>query len=211
MINTTTVYGLLSSRSPDEIRYIGQTTRSIARRLSQHLTYAKKRRTAVQLWIDREMKDGYEIILRVLVANAVFDKTEMHLIAEYRKSGSRLLNHTEGGGGVLGHSPNDETRKKKSVIAKAYWANQTDRVRWHPTEEQKKKISDAKTGRPVPALRGRKHTEETKRKMRKWAAVNREWLRERNRGQKRSQETRKKMSESRLQYWANKMMERAPI
>lgn len=198
------VYGLLSTRT-NEIRYIGQTTRSPNRRLSQHLTYAKKRRTAVQLWIFREVADGFQIRMSILVADAIFNDSEINEITKWRESGARLLNHTEGGGGVLGHVQTEETKRKKSALAKLYWDSQVERVRWHPTDEQKLKISIAAKGRIRNV--GRKHSEETKQKMREWAAKNREFLCKRNKGRKHSDESISKMAESRRLYWARKNSE----
>jgi len=198
---TCVVYGLFSSRNPDELRYIGQTTRSAKRRLSQHLTYAKKRQTAVQLWIFREINDGFKIELRLLIENAKFNKSEIELIASH-KGNARLLNHTEGGGGVLGHSPSVETRQKRAISVKKYWDTQIDRIRWHPTKEQKAKISAANKGNK--SRLGQKHSEETKKKMRDWAAKNRDFLKRRFIGVKRSDETKRKISEAKKMYWVNR-------
>lgn len=195
---TCVVYGLKSSRD-GEVRYVGQTTRSTSRRLTQHMYYARSRETAVHHWIMREIEHGFKIELAVLVSEAVFNTTEQEVIAECRRMGARLLNHTEGGGGVLGHSQSEETRRKKSIAAKEFWGKQEIRVRWRPTEEQKKKIGAANMGNK--SRTGHKHSEETRQKMRDWAAKNKEWLKTRFLGVKRSQETREKISAAKRRYW----------
>lgn len=96
------VYGLYSSREPEALRYIGQTTQSPTTRLSQHRHYAKRKQTAVHKWFLREVQEGFLVELRVLHAEAVFNITEQELIAQYRADGARLLNLTDGGQGTLG-------------------------------------------------------------------------------------------------------------
>ena len=177
-MKTCVVYGLKSTRV-DEVRYVGQTTRAMTKRMTQHLYYARHKKTALHKWIRREIEDGFSIYFVVFVPEAVFNSTEREVIAECRRLGYRLLNHTDGGGGVTGFKHSDETKKRKSEIAKAYWDKQIVRVRWHPTDEQKMKISAANKGNK--SRTGQKHSEETRLKMREWAANNRQFLINRNR------------------------------
>lgn len=95
------VYGLVSSRD-DALRYVGQTTQTPERRLSQHRYYAKRKQTAVHKWFARETADGFVVSLRVICADAVMHATEIEVIAQRRAAGDRLLNHTDGGEGTIG-------------------------------------------------------------------------------------------------------------
>ena len=201
-MTNTVIYVLHSSRN-GEVRYVGQTTQKPSIRLRQHIAYAKYKITALQLWMFREINDGHIVGMTILRSDAIFNETERLVIAEYRNAGARLLNHTEGGEGVLGHSPSAETRQKRSDSVKRNWERQSIRVRWKATDEQRKKISDAKkTHKPV--MLGKRHSEETKKKMREWAALNKDFLCARNVGRKHSPETRERMSAARSAYWAAK-------
>ena len=198
------VYGLYSSKD-DILRYIGQTTQPMKKRFSQHLLYSKKKRTAVQKWMNRALEDGFKIYFKVLNGDAVFNDTEVELIAKYLDAGVHLLNHTKGGDGVLGHSPSLETRKKRSESAKRYWGAQTNRVRWHPTEEQKRKIGDANRGNKYNL--GHRHSEETKARMRESAKSSEavKLYRARMVGVSRSPEAKKKMSGAAYRNWENRL------
>lgn len=104
------VYGLYSSRD-DELRYIGQTTQSIARRLIQHRSYARRQQTAVHKWFIREVHEGFDISIKELACNAVMHVTEQALIAEHKASGARLLNLTDGGEGTIGWRGNKGNKR----------------------------------------------------------------------------------------------------
>lgn len=183
------VYSLSSTRD-NEIRYIGQTARSLKQRLSQHKSYAvKMRQTAVHKWIAREMADGFALQITALTERAVWNETEIALIAQYRANGARLLNHTDGGEGTVGlrlvgrKRPDlaERNRKLKGMPGRKH------------TEEAKAKMSEIHTGKKCPwniernkaraGLPGHPHTKEFK-----------EALAQRSRGLTVSDETRAKIS-----------------
>ena len=180
------VYGLYSSRDPGELRYIGQTTQSPDRRYSQHKNYAKRKKTAVHNWFLREIENGFEIELRVLVEGAVFNVTETEMIARYRNAGARLLNLTDGGEGTVGWHGN--AGKKRPDLAARNMANKGKPGRPLSPENKGKLIAACKTrdttylvvrNKTNHPWIGKKHTPE--------------WF-EKMRGRKVTPETRAKMS-----------------
>lgn len=112
------VYGLSSSRN-GEIRYIGQTVQPLKKRLNSHIHVpAKARKRHCFKWIKKEMSLGYIINITVILNGAVWNETEKAVIKEYRESGFNLVNHTDGGEGVLGRKKTAEERLKISLAHK---------------------------------------------------------------------------------------------
>lgn len=110
---------------------------------------------------------------------------EKYYIKELNTKAPNGYNLTDGGDGLKGYSPSEETRKKLSECHKGKKRSEEIRKKLceankgkHLSEETRKKISKAQ--------KGRKLSEEHKRK-----------LSESHKGKKLSQETRKKLSESR--------------
>lgn len=166
-----TIYALCSSRDC-EIRYIGQTTQTVKHRLAQHKSYARKlKSTAVHKWLVREMDQGFDVQIMVICHDAIWNTTEIELIAKYKEMGCRLLNLTEGGEGTVGYSP--EYRARPDVAERN--RNTKPWLGRKHTEESKQKVREAKLGKPAPwnieknkariGLPGHKHTEEFKRKL----------------------------------------------
>jgi group I intron endonuclease len=129
------------------VRYIGQTTRKLTKRLYEH-KYSAKNRTSRHPVADWIKKHDYEVFI-LPMCYGIWNETEIDLIKSARDKGYNLLNVTEGGGGVLGNTFN--LGRKLS-------------------EETKQKIRES-VRKQIPLLRaqmlGYKHSEETKQKMRK--------------------------------------------
>ena len=166
------VYGLYSSRDPGELRYIGQTVKSLNRRLVAHHNAAiSVRRTAVHKWMDREKRDGFVVEIRALCVDAVYNVTEMNEIARHRVIGTRLLNHTDGGGGSVGFRFKQSRPRSAETRAKLSAARKGKR---HTPESRAKlsawrigtKLSDETRARMSVAQTGRVHSEATLAKMR---------------------------------------------
>jgi hypothetical protein len=132
-------------------------------------------------------KYGAENILKAKLdcsSEKIALELEQGLIKCFEKQGIKLVNFTKGGEGISGHSPSEETRKKLS-----------DALRGRPKSEQTKilvglanrgkKRSDAHKLAVSIAQLGRKASEETKAKMSKSA-----------KGKKKSLETRQKMAQA---------------
>jgi hypothetical protein len=179
LIKTVIVYGLCSSEDK-KIRYVGQTTRTLADRLDSHIhpnAYGKKRR--VWKWINGVINKGFKVEMITLQSNAIWNTSEMQWIAWFKADGIDLVNGTSGGDGVLGRKKTDAeklhmskvmTGKKKSAehIAKIVFARTGKKL----SAEIKQKLSLAKKGKMPKNLaqlhisnKGLVRTEENKKKI----------------------------------------------
>lgn len=161
-----TVYGLASSEDR-RIRYVGQTSLKLPARRRLWITNARKetRRAPVFCWVRSLQED--QLLIVAIECNAVRDARERCWIARYRALYPDLLNLSDGGGGTPGVEHGAETRAKRSASVRESWQGETNRVRWTPTNEQRAKWR-ANLPRGEDHHRpwlGRKHSEETKRKM----------------------------------------------
>jgi hypothetical protein len=135
-----------------------------------------------------------------------------------------LRNMTDGGDGPSGWVPTEETKTKISKSLMGHVISEETRAKQRTarklrvfTEEMRKSMSAAQKGRKCPwvAIRnkenptflGRKHTEETKQKMRsastgrKCTEESKEKNRQAHLGRKDSEETRQKKSENSKRMW----------
>lgn len=94
----STIYGLIKKSEPGRIRYIGQTSQLINKRLTQHRYHSKTlmKNTPVGKWI-RKYRNEIEIV--VLKENAEWNIDEIKFIKEYRSLETNLLNICNGGSG----------------------------------------------------------------------------------------------------------------
>ncbi len=136
------IYGLYDPFT-HQLRYIGKTKMSLARRLWHHIKEAKtsKKNTHKLNWIRNILdKEGKPIVFVLReTSKESWRKDESECISEALKSGANLTNLTAGGDGL---------------------------VDYHHSEKTKKKISDhnKKTGRIPPNWKGRKQSPEHIRK-----------------------------------------------
>lgn len=137
---TVTVYGLKRTDDPT-IRYIGQTHQVLRERLKRHLFDARNPENRYHRveWIRQALRDGVKIEIVPLVKNAIWDKTEMEVISEYRTKGIELTNSTKGGQGRASWESTKEFRQKRS---KAMRGN-SFRLGIPHTEEIRKQLSDS--------------------------------------------------------------------
>lgn len=194
------LYVLSLESFPKKVRYVGITKHEDAEaRLRAHKAHTK-RNTSVALY--QWMRKHDNKVIATVVENGLSweeaCKKEILLIAEYRLSGVKLLNMTDGGDGLL--NPSSETRKKISLThkGKVLSPETREKIAAHNrgsshSEETKKKMSDSHKGKPawnknkkiseshreniISSLKGRPVSQETRDKIRKS-----------NLGQKRSQE-----------------------
>lgn len=99
------IYGLSSSDSPDNIRYIGKTINKLKNRLQRHLSDYKHENTYKSRWIKKEIKKGNKILIKEIFLVPTTDdwtKWEIFYISEYKKLGYKLTNTTTGGDGLHG-------------------------------------------------------------------------------------------------------------
>lgn len=143
----------LSDGEEGEVRYIGKTARTLARRLSAHRddAYRLKQRNHRTYWI-RSAKDLRMHLIAEVEGNGSTE--EIELITSLRRLGARLVNATEGGEGTTGHVVSAEARavmraaklgKKRSpaAVEKTRLAN-TGKKR---STEFKARMSKVRTGR----------------------------------------------------------------
>jgi hypothetical protein len=108
-----TIYALVDSRTPGEYRYIGKTTRTLARRLYFHIyRQPKEMNLYKKRWIEKVQKAGGEIIAVSLeeCSDDSQNEREMFWIEACRSGGHRLTNMSDGGEG--GRNPCPEVREK---------------------------------------------------------------------------------------------------
>jgi len=154
------IYTLASTRNPNDIRYVGKTTQTLERRLQGHLCDARKVKKLGKTnryslnWINKELNEGYEIIIEELDSMIFENKDEWKWLEKYWISqiktwGFSLTNLTEGGEDNYVPHPTEETIRKRAekIIGK------------ERDLETKKKISKKLTGIT--------RTEETKEKVRR--------------------------------------------
>jgi len=115
----TTIYGLYSTSNKDEIKYIGQTTCTLKRRLSGHIKIAKHLKTKKDIWIYSELSKGFEVKILEIKTNAIWDKTEIEVIADFKSCGSNLVNTLSGGSGSRDYP--QELKNKISDTVKQLW------------------------------------------------------------------------------------------
>ena len=108
------VYGLSSSED-GRIRYIGQTTQTLRRRLAQHLADAKRKQSHIHCyrWIRKTISAGEKIQIHLIESDCVVDLDETKWIEIYRRLCPDLTNTLNGGQhGRLGFKCSEETRQR---------------------------------------------------------------------------------------------------
>ena len=113
LINCT-IYGLTSSNKPNDIRYIGQTTKTLKKRLIGHRASSKRRNSPVACWIRKHEKIGNKILIHKLQVG-IWNDTEEDILSICKDSGYKLLNCTDGGDGTLGHTWKLSEKSKSNI------------------------------------------------------------------------------------------------
>lgn len=110
------IYGLISTRQIDDIKYAGKTN-DLEKRLKRHLSkYDLTPDTHKNRWIKKELKEGYEIKIIFLeeVPDELWQQHEIRWIKELKEQGFKLTNSTEGGDGFSsGTKEFDEINRKR--------------------------------------------------------------------------------------------------
>lgn len=173
---TVTVYGLASSED-GKLRYIGQTTGKLTRRLIHHHYDAKKLGTIHKSnWIRSVITRGFEVLIFPIEENAPWGEAEIRWIAHHRAAGVDLVNTTAGGEGVVGYVRTLEQRQAHGARMRG---RQSPRKGVKLSEETRAKLSAVQQGKVISestrakisaALKGRIKTPEHIEKI---AAANR--------------------------------------
>jgi hypothetical protein len=149
-----------------EIRYVGQTTKSLAERLKTHLKPSSLiRKCHKSSWL-KSLVDQGEIpditLLQSFYNHVDLDEAEIYWIRELRERGFRLVNDATGGKGAKNLSP--EARAKIGEALKGRRASLETRARMRAAH--KGKIHGPGTREKLSAYRkGRLHSPETRVKM----------------------------------------------
>lgn len=180
----------LSDPITNEVRYVGQTTRSLKARLNDHIRGAKhqqsKKTSHKNNWINKILKTGMKPIITFLdeADETSWKDKERKYISEYKTNGIRLLNVSDGGDS--GSMPGNK-RIWSSEEAYLLWKEKTTQANKNKliTEETRKKmaenaktthtnkkrsdetrikLSEGKKGEKNPMF-GKKASEETKMKL----------------------------------------------
>jgi len=189
-MNTAYVYTLTDPRNGMPF-YVGK---GHGKRCEFHLDEAKyytKRKSKKLNKIRKLMSLGMKPIITKVEENVSDEQAidfECLLIAEMRDIGIPLTNMTDGGDGAKGYKHTEEHKqmmrelfvgrifteehrqamsKPKSEEGRANIAKARLTTTYRPSEETKRKTSEALLGRPSP-MKGRKQSEEAKAKMSAW-------------------------------------------
>lgn len=181
-INEENKYCVYMHTSPSRKVYIGITRTSVEQRWKKGRGYKSQQYfwRAIQKYGWDNFK--HEVLYENLTKSEA-ENMEIELIAQYKSNQKEFGYNIENGGSAAGKI-SDETRKKISESHKGMLSPNKGKPM---SEEQKQKISKAKTGKSNGP-----RSEETKRK-----------ISEANKGKVVSDETRKKISDIRKECWAN--------
>jgi hypothetical protein len=146
---TCSIYFLYSSRNIFEIKYIGQTTTSLQKRLSSHIKVSKKSKTKKDCWIQQELNDGFTVSIGLLEENAIWDSSEIEIIKKFKSYDLELVNTLSGGSGSRDYP--QELKDKISAISKNLWSD----------ENYRKKQSELKLGVSWSKARRESHNAKT--------------------------------------------------
>jgi group I intron endonuclease len=207
------IYVLRDPRN-DRIRYVGKTIQNPRDRLSAHIRQAKRdNKSHRDRWIlqvlDADKKPVVEIIEEATEEN--WEEREQYWIAHY----DNLTNETAGGEGLHGHRFSDDHRRKlgEAQAGNTKWLGRKHKPETRAkmsvkmsgennpnygktfTKEYRKKLSEAQ--------KGRRHSDETRRKMSQAAKGN-----TRAKGHKQTEEHKQRAIEARAATRMRKAKER---
>lgn len=108
------VYGF-RNRETREFRYVGQTTKKVARRVRQHMSVARQgRKTPFYDWLRKQEPGSFEVLILEPVGGSRenLGEAEIAWITFLRVAGDRLLNLSDGGLGPHGVKWSEERRRQ---------------------------------------------------------------------------------------------------
>lgn len=179
------IYGLVSKDNPDDVKYIGITSKTPSNRLSNHIYEAKNfnDKTEKTKWISSVNYEIEQIILDIVnEETSVF--WEQYWISQFKTWGFQLVNSNNGGGGLGKRSPefsawlSQRNKGNKYNLGKTHSDDTKLKMRNKKIgvssprkgvivlDKTKEKQSLVKLGKASNA-KGFKHTEVTKDKKRK--------------------------------------------
>lgn len=135
--------------SPDgELRYIGQTRRSLDQRVMQHLLPSSLKKPGHKNnWIKSLLQHGqrpYWSVIQALENDSDLDDAERYWIRFFREQDCRILNETSGGDGL--RDPSIETRQRMSMAKQGRCSN---RFGTHMSNSTKEKLHAINSGKHI--------------------------------------------------------------
>ena len=161
------IYGL-ACPIKNQVRYVGKSV-DVENRYINHMCC--KKNTHVYRWINKLKSSGLAPYLIVLEYNPDdWKDRERFWIQYFKNKGNRLTNLTNGGDGIDGYTPSEETKRKTSNTMKKYKKTKEhiEKIRLSNKGQKRskefcQKISKIKKEQKI--WLGRKHSEESKKKM----------------------------------------------
>lgn len=135
----TKIYRLIDPETK-ETRYVGKTNQFLSKRLSGHITKAKRNRTThVSCWIFSLLNKNMKPIIELIEVCNNWVEREQYYISLY----GNLCNHTAGGEGSLGYKQSQEHKDKISKSLKG--RRRPDDVKIQISKSHKGKILSLET------------------------------------------------------------------
>ena len=186
------IYALCDPQT-EEIRYVGKSCSGLHRPRRHTSPCELKAHTHKNHWVLSLVEKGLRSLIRILEefpTAYLLPEAEQKWIEDLKKSGASLTNATNGGIGMLGYCPSEETRKKLSAGKKGWkappetlrrMAEAARGKRW--SMEARERMSEYRKGRPLNhSLETRIATAERNRN-RVWTDEMRERASESHKGQ----------------------------
>jgi hypothetical protein len=168
-----TVYTIKDPRT-GAIRYVGWTSKSLARRLNTHIQEAisKRARSYRAKWLLSLLSIGIRPVIEAIEHGNGdgWAEAERRWIAKFRADGARLVNATDGGEGTPGMRVSEKAKRMTAertrgkarppeVIAKWHAAARAANLGRKFTPEHRAKISAGNTGKPKVTTALRRYAE----------------------------------------------------
>lgn len=110
------IYKLFSLNDPENIVYVGQTTKTLSQRLASHKSDSKKEKRLICEWIrEQNFKVGISLIEKVKGSMEDLDRREIYWISVFREK-YELLNILKGGRGINYGLFGDKNGNAKKII-----------------------------------------------------------------------------------------------
>lgn len=160
--NKITYIYILCNPTTHKIRYVDKTV-DIKNRYRIHCKAETKTQTSCWIKSLLPLKPIMQIVEEVPIGNNWIER-EQFWIMFYRFLGAKLTNSTDGGEGLVGFIPSEETREKLRIAGTNRKHTDEERAKISAAHMGKKKSPEA-VAKVAVALTGRKHTKEACAKM----------------------------------------------